>query len=659
MKAAVARVAPAVVSIDTVGGLERVGEVLIGTGPTTGLIVSPEGYVVSSAFNFVQQPSTILVGLADGTHLPAELVATDRSRMLVLLKIDADRPLPVPQPAPAAEMAVGQWAIAVGRGYESSRTNVSVGVVSALDRVWGKALQTDAKISPSNYGGALVDIRGRVLGVLVPLSPMQAGEMAGTEWYDSGIGFAVPLEHVLSVLPRLQQGEDLRPGLLGISLSGSDLYSQAPVIAACRPNSPAYKAGLKPGDRIVEIEGRAIVRSAQLLHEINRRYAGDKLRVAAARGDERITLELELVDHLDPYRRPFLGILPLRTPAAEPVAAPADNSAENDKAGNEQADGDSPDAKEAGTDEADGAAAAETGVVVRFVYPDSPAARAGLLAGDRITSLAATPIRRLDELVEQMHGLEVGGRVAIELARGSEVVRLEAELGAEPAEIPSELPPDTEPPGAPPAGRPDVGELSVKVPEFANECLGYVPEDYHPALSYGLVVSFSSSGSPPDEQSLARWQAACRQRRLILLAPKPAEGRKWQPDDLSFVRKAMDQVRAAYRIDPLRVVAQGHESGGSMAYALAFNHRDLVRGVAALDAPLGALPPDNEPIHRLSFYLTTASKSQFAQATRAGVKLLSDRQYAVTVRDQGEQPRPLTDDEFAELLRWIDSLDKI
>jgi len=85
VKAAVAHVAPSVVRIETVGGLERVGQLLIGTGPTTGLVVDAEGLIVSSAFNFIQRPDSILVTLADGTRLPAKLVATDHSRMLVLL----------------------------------------------------------------------------------------------------------------------------------------------------------------------------------------------------------------------------------------------------------------------------------------------------------------------------------------------------------------------------------------------------------------------------------------------------------------------------------------------------------------------------------------------------------------------------------------------
>ena len=204
--AAVERVAPSVVRIETVGGLERVEKVLFGTGPTTGLVVDPQGYIVSSAFNFVNKPASILVRLPDGTRKPAKLVATDHNRKIVLLKIEVDRPLPVPEAVPEAEMRVGQWCVAVGRTFEDDRPNLAVGILSAVGRIWGKAMQTDAAVSPNNYGGPLVDIRGRVLGVLVPLSPQSADEIAGYEWYDSGIGFAVPLEAIRKMLPQAAQG---------------------------------------------------------------------------------------------------------------------------------------------------------------------------------------------------------------------------------------------------------------------------------------------------------------------------------------------------------------------------------------------------------------------------------------------------------------------
>src|SRR5208282_2874215 len=160
---AVDRVAPSVVRIETVGGLERVDRVLFGAGPTTGLIIDSKGYIVSSAFNFVNKPASILVRLPDGGRKPAKLVARDHNCQFVLLKIEPDHPLPVPEVAPQSEMRVGQWCVAVGRTFEESRPNMAVGILSAVGRVWGKALQTDAPASPNNYGGPLIDIRGRVM----------------------------------------------------------------------------------------------------------------------------------------------------------------------------------------------------------------------------------------------------------------------------------------------------------------------------------------------------------------------------------------------------------------------------------------------------------------------------------------------------------------
>ncbi len=147
--------------------------------------------------------------------------------------------------------------------------------------MWGKAIQTDAKISPNNYGGPLIDISGRVLGLLV-LIPARTIEqlLAGVEWYDSGIGFAVPLASLQTVLPRLAAGNDLYPGLLGIGMKGGDPIGQAPVIAACRPHSPASEADLHAGDTIVEIDGKPVARQSQFKQELSRHYAGDRVRLA-------------------------------------------------------------------------------------------------------------------------------------------------------------------------------------------------------------------------------------------------------------------------------------------------------------------------------------------------------------------------------------------
>ena len=623
MKSAVQRVAPSVVRIETVGGLERIGEMLVGSGPTTGLVVSPDGYIVSSAFNFVQKPASVLATLSDGQRHAAKLVATDHNRMLVLLKVETDQPLAVPEVIPEAQMQVGQWSIAVGRTFDAEQPNVSVGIISAVERVWGKAVQTDAKISPSNYGGPLVDIQGRVFGVLVPLSPQETGVVAGAEWYDSGIGFAVPLEHILSVLPRLQSGVDLHPGILGISLRGTDQFADPPVIAAARVNSPAYEAGLKPDDKIIEIDGQAVVRQTQVKHLLTPRYAGEKIRLAVLRGSERIEREVELIAKLDPYQHPFLGILPLRAAAHEKPA----------------------------------------GVRVRYVYPKSPAAKAGIAVGDAIVSFDGKPVEHREALLEKLASATPGKPVRIGLDRSGQALEVELKPGVIPEALPGDLPPAHAPAKAAAGDLPQVGRFAVKVAEFGNAAAAYVPEDYNPALSHGIVVWLNQTGSQqPEEldQVIAWWKPHCDANDLVLLVPGSADGVKWDPSkDLPFIRKAIDSLRSAYNTDAARIVAAGQQTGGSLAYLLAWGNRDLIRGVAAIEAPPAGQLLDNEPIHRLAFYSAAAKESQGAAQIAAGEKRLREMKYPVTTRPLAAAAQPLADDEQAALVRWIDSLDRM
>ncbi len=257
--------------------------------------MSADGYLVASAFRFLSHPDSVLAQLADGSRKPVRVIATDHSRLLTLLKIEPERPLSVPEVAPAAEVRVGEWAIAVGRTYEGDVPNVAVGVVSALDRIWGKAIQTDAAISPSNYGGPLVDIRGRVLGIVTPMSPESGDELAGYEWYNSGIGFAVPMRDVQAILPRLKEGKDLHAGLLGVRFAGGGSMLETPVIEVVQADSPGAKAGLKAGDRISAVAGHATGRLADLRTQLAQFYAGDRVRLTVVREGKPVEAEVELV----------------------------------------------------------------------------------------------------------------------------------------------------------------------------------------------------------------------------------------------------------------------------------------------------------------------------------------------------------------------------
>jgi serine protease Do len=619
IKAAVERVAPSVVRIETFGGLEKIGSMLVGTGPTTGLVVSPDGYIASSAFNFVQKPAQILIHLGDGTRLPATLVATDHSRMIVLLKVSlpAGKELPVPAAAPENEITVGQWSIAIGRTYESAKPSVSVGIISAVRRIWGKAIQTDARISPNNYGGPLVDIQGRVMGLLVPLSPMATDELAGVEWYDSGIGFAVPLESINAVLPRLKKGEDLHAGLMGVSMKGIDIYADEPELAAVQPNSPAYRAGLKPKDKIVEIDGHKVARQTELKHLLGPHYAGDKVKLVVLRGKERLEKTIELVGKLTPYAHPFLGALPMRL-------------------------------------------ASEPGVTLRYVYPDSPAAKAGLKPGDRITAWEGKVIKSLDELFEQLASMSPKEKAKFEVRRGDETLKLEATLAALPESIPGDLPSAHDEPPAAEGDKPATGVVKIKIPESQSECMAYVPEAYNAKLSYGVVVWLHPPGGYKEDELVARWKDLCTKGDFILLAPKSADSAKWQRTELEFVRKTLDQLAAKYHVDRARTVTVGQEGGGGMAYLFALGNREHVHGVATIGAPLpaGAQIPPNDPLLRLAFFIGQPAKDPLKSQVEATVAHLRAEKYPVTVKELGPAPRPLSADELKELARWLDSLDR-
>ncbi len=157
-KTAAAIAEPSIVQIQTIGGLDVVGELIAGSGPTTGVVVSADGEILTSSFNFASKPSSVIVMLGDGRKLPAEIVATDQIRQVTLIRVKQTGLTPIAV-APRKELQVGQWTIALGRTYDPAFPNLSVGILSALNRIWGKAVQTDAKISPANYGGPLVDLQ--------------------------------------------------------------------------------------------------------------------------------------------------------------------------------------------------------------------------------------------------------------------------------------------------------------------------------------------------------------------------------------------------------------------------------------------------------------------------------------------------------------------
>jgi serine protease Do len=314
VRAAVRQAAPSIVAIETIGGAQpvrRMGDRVIGRepfrlgeGPTTGVIVSPDGLILTSSFNFARDPAVVTVRLADGTRLAARQLGTDDLRRITLLKVDADD-LPAIEWAPRQEIHPGQYAIACGRALGGPDPSASLGIISAMNRRGGAAMQTDAKTSPVNYGGPLIDVYGRALGVIVPMAGAGGGALAGAQWYDSGIGFAIHQHRIESVLPRLAAGERIVPGKIGVVLGPDEpslldeLDALLPLsrgvrIVAVARKSPAAEANLEVDDKIVALDGQPVGDLPELQRILSDMAAGERVLLTIKRRWKRFDVSVML-----------------------------------------------------------------------------------------------------------------------------------------------------------------------------------------------------------------------------------------------------------------------------------------------------------------------------------------------------------------------------
>lgn len=251
-------------------------------GKTTGVVLSADGWILVSRFALNFDPTTVLVTVPGRGTFHAQRAGEDTSRGIALVKIDA-ADLPVPTFVDPAEVRVGQWAFALGRTFAVDEPTVHIGIVSAKNRLFGRALQIDAYTSPANYGGPVVDVHGRVLGVAVPLSP--SGRNAGVEWYDSGIGFAITIADIPDLLARMRQGRILQRGWLGVELENAHLGPGARIAAAVE-HGAAATAGLRAGDVVVAVDGTEVHNGPHFQMLVGSRLGGDTVTLAVRRGGE-------------------------------------------------------------------------------------------------------------------------------------------------------------------------------------------------------------------------------------------------------------------------------------------------------------------------------------------------------------------------------------
>jgi poly(3-hydroxybutyrate) depolymerase len=190
----------------------------------------------------------------------------------------------------------------------------------------------------------------------------------------------------------------------------------------------------------------------------------------------------------------------------------------------------------------------------------------------------------------------------------------------------------------------------------------FVPSDYNPQVSYALVVWLHLPGSFADddnERVTDRWEDFCKENHIIVAGPITEQEGGWTPSDTDLVLEAVRDATTNYTIDKNRIVAHGTGNGGQMAFSLAFRAREVFRGAATLGAVLSE-PLENIPEQRLAFYVAAGDRDPVLQAIAETRTKLVNRRFPVLYRVFPNRGREYLDDPaFAELVRWIDALDRL
>ena len=306
------QVLPAVVSIEVIGvaqtqpGRQQRSEVAQ-DAPTCGVVVDPDGFVIASEIVIRRPAASILVVLADSTRLSAKVVARDSHRGLVLLKVNPPSPLTAIEFPSEIDTPVGATVIGVGRYGADNAPLVTSGILSATNRLEGTMLQCDARVSPSYYGGPLIDLYGNPIGILVP-AIAQGGAPDETSWYDSGVAFAVPTPVIAEKLDRLKAGEAIKKGIIGIVPKTTDPYAEGTELAAVRSRSPAEKSGIQPGDVVLEVNGQPMRMFQQVKEALGPHDAGETITLKLKRSDKTLDVSVVLADSIPPLQPQRLGV---------------------------------------------------------------------------------------------------------------------------------------------------------------------------------------------------------------------------------------------------------------------------------------------------------------------------------------------------------------
>ena len=322
----VARLQPAVVNISTTQHVKVPNNPFAGTpfgdlfgqmnglggGTTTreaeslgsGFIISPDGFVVTNnhVISAGVQGATvdeITVTLTNGKEYKAKLIGKDETADLAVLKIDGGT-FPYVKFGDSKNARVGDWVIAIGNPFGIG-SSVTAGIISALHRTtdlggpYDRFIQTDASINRGNSGGPMFDMQGNVIGINSQILSPSGGNV--------GIGFAIPAEEAKPVVETLMKGETVKRGYLGVAvqqITGDIADSmglprnRGGLIASVTPDSPAAKAGFKPGDVVMKVNGQDVTADQSLSYLVAGLQPGTRAPFEILRNGKPMTLTVTL-----------------------------------------------------------------------------------------------------------------------------------------------------------------------------------------------------------------------------------------------------------------------------------------------------------------------------------------------------------------------------
>lgn len=358
----------------------------------SGFVISADGLVVTN-HHVVADATEVKVHLGDRDY-KAEIKGLDEETDLAVLQIDAGRPLPYLPLGDSGRLRVGDWVMVIGNPLLLGQT-VTVGVVGAKGRTIGvnrdlsfeNFIQTDAAINRGNSGGPLVNLAGEVVGIATAMN-----------WGAENIGFAVPVDTLKAILPQLRDQGRVSRGYLGINIQNLD-RERAPafgldegkgaLVVSVEPDTPAGKAGLRHGDVVLEVDGREIRETRDLIDYVSSRRPGEKVRLGILRDRKRSTVEVTLGE------RPGLG--GDAGPAARPATAP----------GIEWLGLDYRDLS-AMLRQGHGLPAGTEGILITEVGATSPLVEQGLAPGDVVTEVNGQPVKDVTTFEREVRRLRSG-----------------------------------------------------------------------------------------------------------------------------------------------------------------------------------------------------------------------------------------------------------